>query len=98
LLTLSDKVDEITSVRKKSFIPNIIPKNINYLYVYIGIPIICCIILTITKPKIVMTETKDKSTFFIDRKLSYSKLFFIIIFVIMVEIIIYFLLNVKIKS
>lgn len=98
LLILSNKVDEMTSVRQKSFIPNIIPNYINPMYIYIGIPIICYIILFITKPDIIMVKMTDNNTFFTSTKISYYKLFLITIFIIIVELILYFTINVKRKS
>ena len=98
LLSLSNKVDEMTSVRQKSFIPNIIPKYVNPIYIYIGIPIICYIILFLTKPGIIMVKTTDNNTFFTSSKISYYKLFLVIMSIIMIELILYFIVNVKRKS
>ena len=95
---LTNKVNDITSITQKSFIPNFIPKNINPLYIYIGIPIIIFFILILIKPKIVMVSIKDDKTFFTEDKLSYVKVFCIVMFVIIVEVIIYFINNVKKKE
>ena len=93
LQKLTNKVDEITSVKQKSFIP----VNINPLYIYIAIPVIIFFILLIAKPKIFTTQIKDDKTFFIENKISYIKILFVILFVIITEVVIYFIFNVKKK-
>ena len=55
-------------------------------------------ILILIKPKIVMVSIKDDKTFFTEDKLSYVKVFCIVMFVIILEVIIYFINNVKKKE
>ena len=95
---LTNKVNDITTVRQKSFMPTFIPKNINPIYIYIGIPLIIFFILIVAKPKIVMDSIKNDKTFFTESKLSYIKVFCIIMFVIILEVVIYFINNVKKKE
>ena len=68
------------------------------IYIYIGIPIILFLILILSKPKIIMVKVKDEKTFFTEPKLSYARLLCAIIFVIIVEVIVYFIFNIKKKE
>lgn len=95
---LTSKVNDITNINQKSFIPTFVPKNINPLYIYIGIPIIIFFILIASKPNIVMENINDKTFFTAESKLSYIKLFCIIMVVIIVEVIIFFINNIKKKE
>ena len=98
LTQLTNKVNDITSIRQTSFRPAFFPKNINPIYIYIAIPIILFFILIVAKPKIVTESIKDNKTFFTESKLSYIKVFCIIMFVIILEVVIYFINNVKKKE
>ena len=88
LTQLTNKVNDITSIRQTSFRPAFFPKNINPIYIYIAIPIILFFILIVAKPKIVTESIKDNKTFFTESKLSH----------IIVEVVIYFINNVKKKE
>jgi hypothetical protein len=70
----------------------------NYLYIYVGIPIIIFIILIILKPKFIMKEIKDEKTFFIDNKINYSVVFIIIFVILIIETVYYFINNINKKS
>jgi uncharacterized membrane protein (DUF106 family) len=94
LLQLTNKVNDITSVTQKSFIPT----NIKPIYVYIAVPIILFFVLLLSKPEIIMTNVKDNNTFFNENKISYVKLSFVLLFVIVLEVVIYFITNVKRNS
>ena len=45
-----------------------------------------------------MSEVKDPKTFFITKKISYIKLFLILLLIIGIEVIVYFILNIKTKN
>jgi len=98
LLQLTNKVNDITSVNQKSFIPSFIPSNIKPIYIYIAVPIILFFVLLLSKPEIIMTNVKDNNTFFNENKISYVKLSFVLIFIIVLEVVIYFITNVKRNS
>ena len=65
LNTLTEKVNEIVktntpNVENKSFLSNIIPKNINKNYIIIGtIPIGIIILLLILKPKFILYKDEN---------------------------------------
>ena len=92
---LSMKVEELTTYKQRNFS---IYKNINPTYIYITIPILTTLILLITKPDIIMVKIKDGSTFFTETKISYLRLFVCVMVVILIEVIIYFLLNINKKK
>ena len=96
---LSEKVHQLLNNTQQTYIPSFLKfKNINILHVYIAIPIIFFIIFIIIRPNIIMTEVKDPKTFFVTKKVSYIKLFLILLLIIGIEVIIYFVLNIKSKS
>lgn len=92
---LSVKVDELTAYKQKNFD---IYNKINPTYIYISVPILTFLILFVTKPDIIMVKVKDGNTFFTDTKISYLKLFVSVMVVILIEVIIYFLLNINKKK
>ena len=96
---LNEKVNQILNNKQQSYIPSFMKfKNINMLHFYIGIPIIFFIIFIITRPNIIMSEVKDPKTFFKTKKISYIKLFLILLLIIGIEVIVYFILNIKTKN
>jgi hypothetical protein len=64
---LTDKVNDIKkttnpSVENKSFLTNIIPKNINKKYIIIGsVPVIIFIFLIILRPKFILIVDENKN-------------------------------------
>ena len=93
---LKNKVDSITTSNNNDYMPSfssIINKN--YIYIYAGIPILIFIILIISKPGFIMTEIKDEKTFFIEKKINYTRVLIIIAIVLVIEAVYYFVNNVK---
>ena len=74
---------------KRNLLPSFL--NINVIS-YVIIPFIIFILLIIIKPDIIMYKIKNKKTFLYDKKISYLKIF---LFLIFIEIIIYFISNIK---
>ena len=92
---LSMKVDELTAYKQKNFD---IFNKVNPTYIYIGLPILTFLILFVTKADIIMVKIKNENTFFTETKISYLRLFVSIMVVILIEVIIYFLLNINKKK
>lgn len=93
---LKNQVDSVTVANNNNYMSSfssIISKN--YIYIYAGIPILIFIILIVSKPGFIMTEIKDENTFFIERKLNYTRVIIIISIILVIEAVYYFVNNVK---
>lgn len=93
---LSTKVNELVSYKPQNNFR--LYDNINMMYLYVGLPILILIYLVMRKPSIVMTEKNNGKTFFTESKLSYVKVAVIILFLILFEVAIYFILNINKKK
>lgn len=90
---LHSKIEQLNNNSKINLLPFLDIQNINIIYFVI--PVFIFILLIITKPNIIMSKVKNKTTFLYDNKINYLKMFLIILFLIFIEIIIYFILNMK---
>ena len=91
---LNYKLEQLNGNNKISLLPSFLDiQNINIIYFVI--PVIVFFLLILIKPNIIITKIKDKKTFLYNNKVNYLKVFLIILFLIFIEIVIYFLSKLK---